>query len=141
MACCGTKPSGIQTKLACIPKYKAETLAEKFYSRNNTSVEEQLINQTSITEYEQKIQQYRKYDARCAYKLPRYTNQTYGWLPGYKICFLQSCDMQICDHPAILNAIKNMWKQNNSEDKKPLPTYNYCGCMHLYKKRSCLDIK
>lgn len=112
------------------PNFRTRPLTEKFYSKYDRMPEE---STPEIKKYEEEIDRVRNYDVRCNIKLPRYSNQTYGWLPGYKIRFLQYCDVNIEESQAIKDAVKSTFIDHISE---PLPPYHECSCKFL-RKRPC----
>uniref|UniRef100_A0A1B0AJP2 Uncharacterized protein n=1 Tax=Glossina pallidipes TaxID=7398 RepID=A0A1B0AJP2_GLOPL len=118
-------------RFAFRPDYATRPLSEKFYSRYERIPEE---STPDVIKYEKEIERIRSRDIRCTMKLPRYTNQVYGWLPGYKIRFLQHCDRNICSSPAIKEVVKKMYLDHLYD---PLPPHHECSCKYL-RKKPCL---
>uniref|UniRef100_A0A1A9WZZ8 Uncharacterized protein n=1 Tax=Glossina brevipalpis TaxID=37001 RepID=A0A1A9WZZ8_9MUSC len=129
MACC--RPKHNTDRLAFKPDYDTRPLTEKFYSR----YERVPVDSTpEVEKYEKEIERIRSRDFRCTAKLPRFTNQVYGWLPGYKIRFLQYCDKNIYNSPAVKEALKKIYLDHISD---PLPPYHECSCKFLHVVRHC----
>ncbi|XP_037882002.1 uncharacterized protein LOC119632920 [Glossina fuscipes] len=113
------------------PDYTTRPLSEKFYSRYEKVSEE---STPEVVKYENEIERIRCRDIRYTMKLPRYTNQVYGWLPGYKIRFLQYCDKNIYNSPTIKEVLKKLYLEHKYD---PLPPYHECSCKFL-RKKPCL---
>ncbi|TMW52574.1 hypothetical protein DOY81_002320 [Sarcophaga bullata] len=125
MSCCGPRPKPNNTKFNA--DYRSEAVTDKFYSSQDN---EKGIDKSRILYYEKEIDKLRKYDARCHSMVPRYANQTYGWLPGYKIRFLQTCDKNIYDNPAFHKISKELVQHHF---KGPKLLIDHCACKKLVK--------
>lgn len=125
MSCCGPKLNPNPYKFNA--DYRSEAVTDKFWSHQDN---EEGIDKLRVRYYENKIDKIRKYDARCHSMVPRYTNQTYGWLPGYKIRFLQNCDKSIYDNQ-VFNKISKELVQHHFKGPKLL--IDHCACTKLVK--------
>ena len=123
MACCNNKLKSAPTdRHKFHPDYRKSALTEKFYARHECLVAE---HTPKVKEYMDAIQKVWDFDARCHYRLPRYTNQTYGWLRGETINRYERCELKVVNHPLIQQACKNLLRQPgmaNHMDK------GYCIC-------------
>ncbi|XP_037814504.1 uncharacterized protein LOC119605461 [Lucilia sericata] len=128
MSCCVPKPTSDYHKFNA--NYRQKPITEKFWSPPDKRAK--TTESSKILYYEQKLEKVRKHDARCHSKVPRYTNQTYGWLPGYKILFLQKCDLNICQTSALQKVAKDLLQQH-LRDPKTLT--NHCACKKLLEAR------
>lgn len=129
MSCCKPKPNIDHYKFR--PNYRIEPITEKCWSRHEINRSILNTNASHVLRYEEQIEKIRNYDARCHSKMPRYTNQTYGWLPGYKIRFLQRCDLNINQSSALQKVAKDLMQQHI---KGPKPLTDHCACNNLCKK-------
>ncbi|KNC22537.1 hypothetical protein FF38_13469 [Lucilia cuprina] len=126
MSCCDPKHKTNYHKFNA--NYRLKPITEKFWSPPDKLITEY----SKILYYEQEIEKVRKNDARCQLKVPQYTNQTYGWLPGYKIIFLQKCDLNICQTSALQKVAKDLLQQYLRGEK----TLNdHCACKRLLEAK------
>lgn len=128
MSCCG--PKTVSNKNKFNTDLKEKLITDKFWCVINSK--DKILDNSKISYYEKEIDKIHKYDARCHSKVPRYTNQTYGWLPGYKIRFLQSCDLNLYQKSAFQKVAKNLVQQYFKGQKTLI---DHCACKNLLKVR------
>lgn len=104
MSCCGPKPKAEEPKFNA--DFKKKPLTLKFWSKHDHAYSK-FENLPQIVHYENELEKRYKYDARCHSKTPRYSNQIYGWLPGYKLRFLQNCDDNLYKNAALQKVAKD----------------------------------
>lgn len=131
MACCREKVPDADKLF--YPDYKNLPLTEKFYSR----YEHMSFEMTpAVYHHLMAMERIRFKDERCRFPLPRYTNQTYGWLPGYKIMHLQKCKMHLHKTKAYESMIDRIFLPRLLEK---LPDYAECSCKRFNQRRPCFQ--
>ena len=123
MACCNPEKRGILREIQPLPpNYRDFFLTEKFYARHECLNMERT---PKVEAYMEQIQKNWDYDARCHYRMPRYQNQTYGWLKGKQIRKLDKCEFNVAANPDVqIQITKLLIRQMEAERKKG----TYCGC-------------
>lgn len=106
------------------PNYRQEAVTEKFYARHDR-ISADTPNQGNCLQYEDEIEKLRQFDSRFHFKVPRYTNQEYGWYPGYMIRFLQYCDLNLSKTSAMQEIAKQLVSQQIDEKQKLI---DHCAC-------------
>lgn len=129
MACCAKKRDGLNEEFH--PDYKTPALTEKFYSRYDKMP---LLITPAIYKHLMAMEKIRYKDPRCSFPLPRYTNQTYGWLPGYKIMHLQRCTVKLRKTHAYQSLLDRIFTPRLLEK---LPEYSDCSCKRFNQRRPC----